>query len=296
MVKVKHRSRHNVRILGVIMIMNHNMHLAPELIDLILDNLHKRLRDVRHCSLVCRAWLHKCRSLLFRRKVLYPREGYSRSALPYNNKLYPALLTSPHIADYIKELKVYEGQEVKDEQWIKEDKTLPLLLRKLRKLERIEFKRLEWDTLPVELKDSVCSVLELPTLASLEIQIGHFAGMDDFADFLSHARSLTGLTLNAVSTPVDNSDNKREELAVEEPAFQDPLQQSRHLVDLRIASFAQNQLLAWFLGPQSPFALSRIHTLHVARGSRGTVNTLLRRIGASLKRLEIDRSAHFWCK
>jgi hypothetical protein len=53
-------------------IMNHNMHLAPELIDLILDNLHERLWDVRCCSLVCRAWLHKCRSLLFRHTVLYP--------------------------------------------------------------------------------------------------------------------------------------------------------------------------------------------------------------------------------
>jgi hypothetical protein len=281
--------------------MNRNMDLAQELIDLILDNLHEYRWDVhvRHCSLVCRAWLHKCRSLLFRRTVLLPplkcHAGYPRSTIPYNNKLYPTLLNSPHIVDYIKELKVYEGQCEKRQDWIKEDKTLPLLLRVLSKLERIEFRRLEWDTLPVELKNSVFSVLELPTLASLEIQIGHFAGVDDFADFLNHARSLTGLTLNNVSTWVDGSNHKREELAVEEPAFQDPLQQSRHLVDLRITSSWQN-MLAWFLGPQSPFALSHIHTLHIACNSGGTVNTLLRRIGASLERLELNMSAYSWCK
>jgi hypothetical protein len=274
------------------------MDLAPELIDLILDNLESSWH-VRSCSLVCHAWLHKCRTLLFRRTVLYPPRkwplGYPSSAVPYN-ELYPALLNSPHIADCIKELRVYEGQRGKSQAWVKEDKTLPLLLRMLSKLERIEFKRLEWDTLPVELKDSVCSVLELPTLASLEIQIGHFAGMDDFAGFLSHARTLTGLSLYSTSTGVEGSDSKLEELAVEGPAFQDLPQQSRHLVDLRIASSWQNEFVTWFLGRQSPFALSHIHTLHIACESPGTVNTLLCRIGASLERLELDTSVYIWHK
>lgn len=39
--------------------------LPQELIDIVLDNLHDDQRSLRQCSLVCKAWVPRCRSYIF---------------------------------------------------------------------------------------------------------------------------------------------------------------------------------------------------------------------------------------
>jgi hypothetical protein len=57
-------------------------------------------------------------------------------------------------------------------------------------LQRIELRRLQWSELPPDLRRSICSALELPSLVFLEIELSDFASMDDFSSLLSHADSL----------------------------------------------------------------------------------------------------------
>jgi hypothetical protein len=69
--------------------------------------------------------------------------------------------------DYIKEVKVYEGQFMREQDWISTDHAGPLLLHMLVKLQKIEFHRLEWTEISEDLKQSICLMLELPTLSQI---------------------------------------------------------------------------------------------------------------------------------
>lgn len=87
-----------------------------------------------------------------------------------------------------------------DQVWIGTDEKQPLVLSSLKNLIRIELRHLEWSELPPDLRRSICSVLELPSLESLGMERSTFASMDDFASLLSHAQGLTGLSLSDIST------------------------------------------------------------------------------------------------
>jgi hypothetical protein len=254
-----------------------HIQIAAELIDAIIDNFSHRW-DLYSCALVCHEWLSSSRRHLFRHVDLFPPcHRYTRksSDVPYSDRLYRVLIDSPNIVDYIKEVKVYEGQVIRST-----DHTLPVLLRMLVKLEKLQFHRLNWTDFPEDLKQSICSVLELPTLSILEVEQGRFNGMGEFTSFLSHAKGLTHLSLTKhVTWSVHDT---------VEPKGQVPehLKQS-HLVNLRLELYNESlaQFTKWLLSPESPFAVSHIATLDISAAVDGTIfNPLLQAIGGSLKR------------
>jgi len=269
-----------------------NCNLPQELIDIILDNLHDDYMALRSCSLVRHSWLPTCHRHIFRHVVLLPTNKYAlyakRPIKSYSQRLHGILFNSPHIANYIQQLKVYEGQFAKHEDWIKTDQTLPLVLRSLTNLKRIEFRRLYWNDLPLDLRRSIGSVLELPSLTFIEIENAYFVSMDELVGLLQRARRLTGLSLTDISTDSKPPVDKDRDTVEEEQRFD--LHQRGLLVDLRLALVDYPSFIKWVLGPQSPFEVSHIHTLNISDpySDIETFNRLLHAIGGSLNHIELS--------
>jgi len=278
------------------------MKLPQELFIIIIDNLNDCPWTLHDCALVCRSWVHLSHRHLFRRIVLFPpRRSISWGSGDVSPcwRLHRLLLRSPHIATYIQELKVYEGQEEKRKAWIGSDQTLPLVLGLLRDLAKMEFRRLEWDIFPQDLRQSICRVLELPSMTSLGIERSNFANMNNFSGLLSHAEGLTCLSLIGVSTnslePLTHED--MEHGAVRKGQGVRSNHRRRHLLDLGYSGTGFSVFVDWLLGPQSSSEVSHIRTLHVSHYGQSdahVVNKLLYAIGSSLRHFKLNEP-YLWC-
>jgi hypothetical protein len=267
--------------------MDKRIQLPQELIDTIIENLGEWA--LRSCSLVCSSWLLSTRRRLFPRIVLVPPHNSGPRPLLYGQRLHNLLLKSPHIATYIRELELYEGQSIKDLAWIGSDQSLPLVLGMLKDLTRIELRRLEWNTLPPALRQSIQNVLALPSLQFLKMEHSNFASLDDFSALLSHAKSLTDLSLGDINThhrfweplSLEGSSQRRD---AKEPEVYS--HRRTPLLNLHLITDDFSWFVDWVLGSQSPLDVSRVHTLHlnyICPSAVHNVNRLLHAIGDSLK-------------
>jgi hypothetical protein len=262
------------------------MKLPQELIDSVIDYFRDEYWTMRMCSLVCRSWLPPCRRHIFRSVVFYAK--CSHHATSYSQRLHSMLLNAPHIASYIQELKMYESNM---EYWIGSDQSLPLVLRSLTNLNKIEFRRLCWTSLSLDLKQSITSVLELPSLTFIVIEDGSFVDIDHLLSLLEHTRALTRLSLTGISTlnpdPLMHKDRGATE---QEQERSEILHQQSSLVHLRLAMRNYPLFVRWLLGPRSAFEVSHIHTLHIPDyhlSDALATNRLLRAIGNSLIHIQL---------
>ncbi|KAF8512384.1 hypothetical protein JB92DRAFT_2928270 [Gautieria morchelliformis] len=229
--------------------------LPQELIDAITDDLHEDYDALLACSLVCRSWLPSSQRLLFRAVTFVLEEDRC-------NKLAQALLDSPHLANYIRELEVC----VRADFWQarERDQSLPAaVIRKLNRLRSIHLSELEMDHLTVDLRQSLRWVLLLPSLTSLTFRLGY----SNDAHILQH--------LLTRGNQEDDEPRERSNLS--------------HL-DLELAAEGNLDLYVdWFLGPQSPFEISHIQNLCLGlldKKDEKALNRLFRTIGGSLKEVE----------
>ena len=182
---------------------------------------------------------------------------------------------------------MYEGQSFREQDWIETDQTLPLLLPKLTSLTGIELRRLRWSTVPTDLRQSICGVLELPSLTSVNIEKGTFTNIDDFTSLLCYAKGLTSLSLINVSiqsTKPSADEHEDREAEAEEQRLRSCMQ--RHLVCLRLMLNDLPVFVHWLLGPRSPWDVSYIHTLQILdiyESDTNATNRLLQAIGSSLR-------------
>ena len=258
--------------------------IAQELVCMIIDNLKDDVWTLRSCSVVCWSWVPTCQRHLFHCVRLLPpckHDCWCPTDVPYSKRLYNVFLDSPHIMDYIQVLYIYEGQDTRKQDWIE---TLPLLLRKLTKLESLKFRRLHWETLGADLKKSLCAVLELPTLTYLEISDAWFVDLEDLKAWLHHAKFLTGLSL---SSPYILKSYREDQGGAEEGLNS---VQQRDLIELHLQLSNDQPFLNWLQGPRSPFSVSRVQILHIRapRNDSTEVNLLLRTIGNSLKQCKLE--------
>jgi hypothetical protein len=176
------------------------------------------------------------------------------------------------------------------------DETLPLVLRKLGNLQALDFTDLRWSTFTVDLRQSLCWVLQLPSITRLGIETGSFRNLDDFFNFISHAQDLTTLSLFDTST----SSMDEEPLT---PGDQEEIGGGRidtwnkwgRLSELYLMSYnhPSTVLIDWLLGPRSFADISHVETLCVVPPPGDAVNRLLRSIGSSLKDLELHMPSDF---
>jgi hypothetical protein len=280
--------------------MDRRIQLPQELIDTIFENLEDDKWTLRRCSLVCSSWLLSTHRRLFRRIVLLPLYNSSPRPLFYGQRLHNLLLMSPHIATYIRELELYEGQSIKGLAWIGSDQSLPLVLGMLKDLTRIELQRLEWNLVPPALRQSIQNVLALPSLQFLKMEHSNFASLEDFSSLLSHAKSLTDLSLGDIDThyrfwePLSLEGSSQRRDTKEQEVYS---HRRTHLLNLRLISNNYSWFVDWLLGSQSPLDVSRIQTLHIDYiypSKVHTVNRLLHAIGDSLKCFKFEPPTRHW--
>jgi hypothetical protein len=138
---------------------------------------------LRTCSLVCRSWLPLCQCPLFH-TVIFTTTccGTCATALSHSRRLDQILLNSLHLAGYIRELRLWDMPcTTSEKRWMATDETLPLVLRKLGSLQKLECVDLYWSTLTVDLRQSLYCVLQRPSITTLTIQSGHFRSSEDFS-------------------------------------------------------------------------------------------------------------------
>jgi hypothetical protein len=179
--------------------------LALELIDEVIGHVDKKDMISRShllsCSLVCRLWLPSSQRrlfhhIMFRERLFGPRELNAQIQL-----LDQVLLDSPHLASYIRvlELPHMSNFEPRRRSRITIHKPLSQLLCKFTQVQQIRILGLTWKVMPGDFKQSLCRVLELPSMAFVHISNFQFVSVDDFADFINHARDSTGLSLDRIN-------------------------------------------------------------------------------------------------
>jgi hypothetical protein len=280
--------------------------LPQELICAIIDSLltpwceldgERRPFDhaaLRTCSLVCHAWVPACQRRLFHSISIIPRRCCGEANRPvassYSTRLGRLLHTSPHLAGYIRDLELWDTCYVCQRSCVEADRALPLVLRKLGNLQKLQLWDLHWSTFTAELRQSLRWVLQLPSVTMLQIHSGRFGSLDDFANFISHARSLTRLVLSSmdISWPDDEEaliSGYQEDM--EDVGTLDWDKRGR-LSELRLMSYrlVDSVHVDWLLGPRSPAEVSHVQTLHI-HPEGDAVNRLLRTIGGSLRCLKI---------
>ncbi|KAF8507988.1 hypothetical protein JB92DRAFT_653371 [Gautieria morchelliformis] len=255
-----------------------NNSLPRELIDKIMDHVDKKdgisRFHLRACSLVCRFWLPSSQRRLFHHINLLPRPVRLAKLYAQIQRLDQVLLNSPHLISHILVLELFlsnSEHSIYDHpgspSWIAIDNPLTPLLRKLTHVQILKISNLNWSLLPGDLRQSLCQVLELPSMAFVCIRVALFAPTDDFTNFINHARGLTALSLNFVDLSWDaqslletkhGEDNKER------------FERNRiPLTSLDMKCWPNNSaFISWLLGPRSHLGVSHIHTLHI-----GTLDT-----------------------
>jgi hypothetical protein len=280
--------------------------LPQELICIIIDNFKSpneldehATNTLRTCSLVCRSWLPLCQRLLFHTITFGTSTccrtvpGTDTAALSHSRRLDRVLLSSPHLAGYIRNLK---PRGITCQTCGKGDETFPLLLRKLGNLQKLELVGLRWSTLTVDLKQSLCWVLQLPSITRLGIRGGSFRSLDDFFSFISHAQDLTALSLfdiNTSSTDEPLTPGDQEEIGGGKIHTWNKWGRLSKLY-LMSYSHPSTVLIDWLLGPRSFADVSHVETLRVVPPPGDSVNRLLRSIGSTLKDLELHMPSDFF--
>ena len=155
--------------------------LPPELIDNIIDHFHDDPATLHSCALVNSAWLPASRYHIFHRVSIRFNEGpypYNTSCGGEASRLYQILASSPKIVPYICDLLIYKGTKSLDPDLnqMTQEESLPLLLRLLTNLRRLEFKIAHRRMVGLELVrwhsrliDSICMASCLPSVAELRL-------------------------------------------------------------------------------------------------------------------------------
>jgi hypothetical protein len=277
--------------------------LPQELIYAIVDNLQSPWcefpggwradshDDLRACSLVCRSWLPLCQRRLFQSiRISSGRCCRDRPVRSFSSARLGRLLhNSPHLAGYIREMKLSDRCLGCRKSWMEVDETLPLVLRKLGNLQKLEFWELHWTTFTVDLRQSLRWVLQLPSITMLKMHGGHFGSLDELSNFISHARGLTRLALSGMGNSwpdeVALMSGNQEDMENERRLDWDKRGRlsELHLMSSRLLDTVH---VDWLLGPRSPAEVSYVQTLHI-HPLGYAVDRLLRTIGSSLEFLKI---------
>ncbi|KAF8532015.1 hypothetical protein JB92DRAFT_1795366 [Gautieria morchelliformis] len=220
------------------------------------------------CSLVCRSWLPSSQRHLFRRVILaLDRDDCKR--------LDQALLSSPHLSNYIRELKVHLRGVTRFQSRTVAHRAIDqsvaaAVLRKLSRLQSIEVRNLDWWLMTPDLRQTLRWLLVLPSIRFLTLDITRYESQIDFFSW----QYQPPLTRKAQEENDDGLKLERIRLA---------------RLDLDLAHERNcRAYVDWFLGRRSRYE-PHIQTLcvdNLRHEDAKALNRLLRTIGSSLKHLE----------
>ena len=271
--------------------MSFNERLCPELYDYIIDFLHDDKPTIIACSLVCRSWLPRCRSHLFRDLVL-SGESISPTTRPCfatrtsSQQVFTFFRSSPDLPFYIKRLVIHETHipKLPTCRPVTEDILFPPLLQRLTSLRSLEFDystdiRLTWSSMTA--KDVTQALYHLRQLTSLTLRNLCFQKYADLANLLMACGGLEVVRLDSVSF--------RE---FSKQVYKNPKKiQKTRLRELLLRSCQGDAILSMLMSaiwPNELFDLKSL-TVTVTTRTRQAVSALLQ-LTPSLRRIDLQFS------
>ncbi|KAF8899766.1 hypothetical protein CPB84DRAFT_1730771 [Gymnopilus junonius] len=200
--------------------------LAPEIHQMILDNIRDSKFHLSNCSLVCGSWLHLCRYHLFN-EVNF-RSDFARF-----------LSSSPHaahtVAPYIRKVVIKGNMTVRGDGdfLIKSAFQLPVL-------RSLHVARFSWECIksPLDLALGTPAVIQLSVL---QLQSVSFASFKILADFFDSLSVLQDLSLDNISWDALGCNS------TEDRCFQDHAPKQSSFKKLHLASCHNIVVLNWLL-------------------------------------------------
>lgn len=266
---------------------NHSLPL--ELFDNVIDFLHDDPATLEACSLVCREWVSSSRYHLFRLITLSPpSHSLSEHSLTSCHRLYEVLVSSPRIASYIQELVISEGNI--SISWTSWEKFLPLLLRKLVNLQRLEIQAYPGslalvNTWPEEQLSHLIQALSSISLRELKLHYTCFRHAGDLFHMIRACPHLKVIHLSYVPFP-EAWEPINMGSAIGSGDLQ--IEQRSHVEMLTLASRIPPFLVdLCFLRPCSPVDLSNLRFLSIHLADHFVMFIKLLRAVPNLEHLEI---------
>jgi len=287
--------------------------LPPELTDNIIDHLHDDTATLHSCALVNSTWLPASRYHIFRRVSIRIIEG----TYPYNTsysgdarRLYQIVVSSPEIVPYICDLLIYKGYKTVDDQDLNRmtPESLPLLLRLLTNLRRLEFKNIDGRSGSLELAqwhtrliDSICIASCLPSIVELKLYRPSFDNQEQLLQMFRLFPALKVLHLEKIHP--EEEQEEEEEGEVNYAAYQydeaeggsDLVTTQRARLDVLSAASLSPAIIKTLLHPRSFIDVTHICQLNLAVGPACQANLLRSTPYLEHLRFDFDYGESFLC-
>ncbi|KAK7455745.1 hypothetical protein VKT23_010777 [Stygiomarasmius scandens] len=189
--------------------------IPQELIDRIVEELFGDKDSLHSCALTSQSFRVPSQKCLFHRIELYAEKqrwshrgaSFDEFTLNLCERLYSLFETSPHLANYIKDLAIFDPGDT----WLTEENSLPFILPLLTNLERIYISGGLWEaSLCIEdmltpVKESLCAAIHSPKITHVGFQGVEFGSINDILSFLAGSTGLKSLTLFSVDVTDEES-------------------------------------------------------------------------------------------
>lgn len=171
--------------------------LPQELVDGILEQLRDDSESLKAFSLVCRSFNSSSCRIMFSTITLF-----SPSINAISNpcqRFYHVIEENPDVALLVQDLRLEEEGISCSEvyvPWVNAERTLPLVLKKLERLRRLELRGdFDWPSLDISLRASLRAVLQLPTLTTVALTLLEIAGSSALTSMFDNCPNLQHVTL-----------------------------------------------------------------------------------------------------
>ncbi|KAF9006978.1 hypothetical protein BDQ17DRAFT_1324255 [Cyathus striatus] len=254
--------------------------LPPELLHLIVDNLHQHIPSLKACSLASRVFLTPTRSHLFH-EINLEQDGLPKA-------FSEVLSTSPEIGSCVRILRIIDQGKDRGTtgMLLKEAQPLAHVLSKTTRI--IEFMLMavtEWSIIPDALRISLCNTFRQPTLKSA----GLYALLHVPFSLFRWFTNLKDLRLT-IHSNVDAED-RSDEINGNAPAI------STKLDTLVIFDPAPEPVINFLLRPETTldFSCLRKFTVTCTKNSTPTLTSILSTCSSTLQCLELINSHELPC-
>jgi hypothetical protein len=254
--------------------------LPSEITDRIIDFLHDSQTDLRTCALVCRTWLASSRFHLFEKIHINSAGGYFAC-----RKLYKAIQQSPDIALHVRALTYSHVHTTHP------DPPMPIepvskLLRSFTMLRNLQIRLIFWTRLTREVRESIRTLLALPTLVCLAVDSVYCSRLEHFTNLIRpHLKRLEVSNLVFLDNDSNNKKIAQACLQVDQEITQDIVEREVcRLRNLRID--LSKWTLDWLLGSPNIIDISNLITLQCDIDDpifQESVERLLRHSGSNIE-------------
>lgn len=240
------------------------MVLPPELFDAVVDELESDRNALKTCSLVSRVLRPRAQAHLFRE--------ISLESPNWCKKFHHIASTSPSLPFVVHSLRLVTFPR----QWVSEEPTLPLVLKRMVNLRHLQMFFVEWQSLP-SLESALRSLRNLTALTLSNVFFENCLAFFAMLGLIPGMRQLTlrGVFFKGLPLPHDtlSSDTQRVHL------------HTLRIVSTQYSEDASRNILISFLHPSSPISLTELKDFQITPFLTSDIETVRAVLSASVDSL-----------